>query len=415
MSQSTEIPVPAFYNRPGVETETLPIGPGISIGFESVYNSELGIGGVYGSWGDSYDNSSLPTLVEQRLGKSLDSDEILNLAELGFNHRHHTLDMQDELHLELELEVGSRLLQRAVRACGWDPSEVEGVLIGMTGPISSDYVPSIARKAGIPDSALKVSVHKACDGSMGALHLALNPALSSPGQFNVADHLRGKKVLVGGIEGLSRLTCRSHDVNAIQLFGNGMGVIGLMPGTNMKFLVGKSYETFDEEGLLEVRMYYPYTRDSAADGSLIEVTQDAADHIRVAGMMHEPEDGSPIVMAGLMGMVKLFVRNGVQVVTDVYNDYQALMTRLGQTGKSIKMGIVHHANFKINALKAKHLSKAGIKFPMPWLLSDFGNVSAASNIIAFLRQLPNIHFGDHILFDGFGAGTYYDVMAVSMG
>jgi 3-oxoacyl-[acyl-carrier-protein] synthase III len=52
---------------------------------------------------------------------------------------------------------------------------------------------------------------------------------------------------------------------------------------------------------------------------------------------------------------------------------------------------------------------------MPWLLNDFGNVSAASNIIAFLRQLPNIHLGDHILFDGFGAGTYYDVMAVSMG
>ena len=129
MSQSTETPVPAFYNRPGVETETLPIGPGIPIGFESVYNPELGIGGVYGSWGDSYDNSSLPTLVEQRLGKSLGSDEILNLAELGFNHRHHTLDMKDELHLDLELEVGSRLLQRAVRACGWHPSEVEGVLI----------------------------------------------------------------------------------------------------------------------------------------------------------------------------------------------------------------------------------------------------------------------------------------------
>jgi 3-oxoacyl-[acyl-carrier-protein] synthase III len=52
---------------------------------------------------------------------------------------------------------------------------------------------------------------------------------------------------------------------------------------------------------------------------------------------------------------------------------------------------------------------------MPWTLSDFGNVSAASNIIAFLRQLPNMHLGDHILFDGFGAGTYYDVMVTQMG
>lgn len=194
-----------------------------------------------------------------------------------------------------------------------------------------------------------------------------------------------------------------------------MGVVGVIPGESIKFLVGKSHENFDEEGLLEVRMNYPYSRDANSDNSLINVDQDAPNHIRVAGLMHEPEDGSSIVMAGLMGMVKLFVRTGVQVVTDVYTDYQALMNRLGELGKSIKMGIVHHANYKINALKAKHLSRVGIEFPMPWLLNDFGNVSAASNIIAFLRQLPNIHSGDHILFDGFGAGTYYDVMAVSMG
>jgi 3-oxoacyl-[acyl-carrier-protein] synthase III len=52
---------------------------------------------------------------------------------------------------------------------------------------------------------------------------------------------------------------------------------------------------------------------------------------------------------------------------------------------------------------------------MPWLASEFGNVSAASNMIAFLRQLPNLSPGDHILFDGFGAGTYYDVITVALG
>jgi len=250
---------------------------------------------------------------------------------------------------------------------------------------------------------------------MGALHLSLNPDLSRPGQMNIAEHLKGKKVLVGGIEGLSRFTCHARDKNALQLFGNGMGVIGVVPGENIKFLVGKSYETFDEEGLLEVRMYYPHSRDKASGESLVEVTQEASNHIRIAGLMHEPEDGTPIVMAGMMGMVKLFVRTGVQVVIDVYREYQALMTKLGQSGQYIKMGIVHHANFKINTLKAKQLLKEGIQFPMPWLLNDFGNVSAASNMIAFLRQLPNIKLGDHILFDGFGAGTYYDVMVVSVG
>jgi 3-oxoacyl-[acyl-carrier-protein] synthase III len=131
--------------------------------------------------------------------------------------------------------------------------------------------------------------------------------------------------------------------------------------------------------------------------------------------MHEPEDGSPVVMAGMVAMVKLFVRTGVSVVSDVVREYQALMDKLGTPDKPIVVAIVHHANYKINQLKAKHLSKEGIRFPMPWLLSEFGNVSAASNMIAFLRQLPKLRPGDHVLFDGFGAGTYYDVLAVELG
>lgn len=405
----------SFYDRPNVEKQIIPIGDGVPLGMEGVYNPEVGIGGAYGSWGHSYSNSNLPPFVERRLGEPLNAEDVLNLSELGFDYRQHIPDLTEAQHLELELEVGSRLLQRALQVCGWNPSEVEGVLIGLSGPVSNDYVRQISRMAGIPDAALKVSVHKACDGSMGALHLALNPELSRSAPLNVAEHLQGKKVLVGGIEGLSRFTNGSKDKNALQLFGNGMGVIGVVPGENMKFLVGKSVENYDEEGLLAVRMYYPHSRPEPTADSLVDVVQDEANHIRIAGLMNEPKDGASIEMAGLMGMVKLFVRTGVQVVADVYSEYQSLMERFGQSGKSITMGIVHHANYKINALKAKHLSKLGIEFPMPWLLNDFGNVSAASNMIAFLRQLPEIKLGDHILFDGFGAGTYYDVMAVSMG
>jgi 3-oxoacyl-[acyl-carrier-protein] synthase III len=411
---STAEPTPSFFARAGVQTEVLPIGPGIPFGLERVYNDELGIGGVYGSWGASYDNAALRTFIEGRLGEPMKDDEVMNLAELGFLHRHHLPVLSEADHLELELEVGARLLREAARVNGWDPSEVQGVLLGMSGPVATDYVTQVARRAGLPEHVLKVSVHKACDGSMGALHLALNPDLTAENQVNVAEALHGKKVLVGGIEGLSRFTSRARDKNALQLFGNGAGVIGVIPGQTMKFLVGRSHEAFDQEGLLEVRMFYPYT--GSADGaSLVEVSQESPDHVRVAGRMHEPEDGSPVVMAGLMGMVKLFVRTGVQVVAEVMRDYQALMQRLGTPDKPIAVAIVHHANYKINQLKAKQLGKEGIRFPMPWLLSEFGNVSAASNMIAFLRQLPHIRPGDHVLFDGFGAGTYYDVMAVAFG
>jgi 3-oxoacyl-[acyl-carrier-protein] synthase III len=162
-------------------------------------------------------------------------------------------------------------------------------------------------------------------------------------------------------------------------------------------------------------MYYPHSPQKPEGSSNVDVTEPSENNIRVAGLMHEPKDGSSITMAGPMGMVKLFVRTGVQVVRDVYAAYQEKLNELGMNGKSLAVAIVHHANYKINKLKEKHLQNEGIVLPMPWLLSDFGNVSAASNMIAFLRELPNMKPFDHILIDGFGAGTYYDALAVELG
>jgi hypothetical protein len=38
---------------------------------ERVSNPSVGIGGVYGTWGDSYDNETLPDFLEERLGRPL--------------------------------------------------------------------------------------------------------------------------------------------------------------------------------------------------------------------------------------------------------------------------------------------------------------------------------------------------------
>jgi 3-oxoacyl-[acyl-carrier-protein] synthase III len=408
----------SFFERPNVETSTVPVGRGIPFGIERVTNPAVGIGGVYGTWGESYDNETLPAFLEQRLGRALSPNEKLNLSELGFLNRHHLpLDLTHEEHAQLEIEVGTRFLREALKACDWQPSEVEAVLIGMSAPISEDYLNLITRAAGIPDSALKVAIHKACDGSTSSLHLALNPDLPENKQLdqNIAESLYGRKVLVGGIEGLSRFIVSSHDPIALQMFGNAAGIVGVIPGQTMKFLAGKSREVFDDEGVLQVAMYYPHSKHRPDGDTNIDVTEPLEHNIRVAGLMHEPEDGSSISMAGPMGMVKLFVRTGVQVVRDVYAAYQTKLDELGMAGKSLAVAIVHHANYKINKLKEKHLQNEGIVLPMPWLLSEFGNVSAASNMIAFLRELPNMKPFDHILIDGFGAGTYYDALAVELG
>jgi 3-oxoacyl-[acyl-carrier-protein] synthase III len=162
-------------------------------------------------------------------------------------------------------------------------------------------------------------------------------------------------------------------------------------------------------------MFYPHSKVKVEGQSMIEVFQEGDNHIRVAGLMHEPDGDTPVLMAGMMGMVKLFVRNGVQAVQEVYQAYQKRMIDMGMPGKEIVVAIVHHANLKINQFKVKNLQKEGIQIPFPWLIKEFGNVSAASNMIAFLRKLSQLHPGDNILFDGFGAGSYYDVLAVELG
>ena len=415
-TNNEDSPVQSFFERPQVKLVDIPIGDGVPFGFETISNPEVGISGVYGTWGKSYDNAAIPGLVEKSFGNPLDDEERMNLEPLGFVHRHHLIGMSDEEHKKVETVVGSRLLQEAAMASGWEPEEVDAVLIGSSGPVSEDFTEQIASQAGIREDALKVSVHKACDGSTGALHLTLNPELTynKQSRFNLAKILKGKKVLVGGIEGLSRFVQKSFDKNAMQLFGNGAGIIGLIPGKSMEFLVGDTQEVYDEQGVLAVHMYYPHSRQVQGE-SMVEVTEVAPHSLRFAGLMHEPVDGLPVTMTGPMGMVKLFVRNGVNIVQKVYQSYRHRMEQLGTIGKSVEVTIVHHANLKINSLKHKKLRNIGIDLPMPWVIKDFGNVSAASNMIAFLRELPKLKPGDHIMFDGFGAGTYYDVFVVSLG
>ena len=140
----------SFFERPNVEMRNIPVAGGIPFGMESVTNSALGIGGAYGAWGPSYNNQQLPAFVSMRLGQTLPESEVMNLSELGFVSRHHIETLTGAEHLEVELEVGASLLKQAAKANGWEPSEVEGVLIGMSGPVSLDYVEQISKRAGIP-------------------------------------------------------------------------------------------------------------------------------------------------------------------------------------------------------------------------------------------------------------------------
>src|SRR4030067_1377150 len=149
--------ITSFFNQPAVEKGVIQVEKGVPFCLTRVSNKALGIGGVYGTWGESYDNSSLPNLLESRMGKPLPPEERLNLAELGFVSRHHISLLSHEQNTQVEVEVGARFLREAMRACGWEAEEVEGLLIGMSAPITEDYLDRIAGAAGIPEGRPQVA------------------------------------------------------------------------------------------------------------------------------------------------------------------------------------------------------------------------------------------------------------------
>src|SRR5262245_1587900 len=107
--KTKSIAAESFFDREGVEKGVINLGREIPYGIERVSNSAVGIGGVYGTWGESYDNENLPSFIEERLGHPLPADEKLNLSELGFRNRHHIpLDLTKEEHSRLEIEIGAK-------------------------------------------------------------------------------------------------------------------------------------------------------------------------------------------------------------------------------------------------------------------------------------------------------------------
>ena len=411
-----EVPA-SFFERPGVKVETISVGPGVRLGIERVTNSAIGIGGAYGTWGEPCGNAELPEAVEHILGHPLESSP-LNVGDFGFFFRHHVPELTPEEHLEVELAAGARFLTEAISATGWQPDEVDAVLIGVTMPVSEDFVERIASRAGIPEGALKVSIHKACDGSVAGMNLALNPQLAVNHLLNrnLARELLGKKVLVGGIEGLSRVMKTTYDRQALQLFGNGAGIFGMIPGRTLKFLVGGSQEVYDEEGVLQVRMTYPHSPGEPMERRSSKPCRPANISFRVAGLMHEPStDAGPVVMAGPMGMVKLFVRSGVIAVRGVYGSYRDLMAQLAMPSKEIAVGDCASRQLQDQSAQGEAVAERGDCHPDAVAAERLRQRQRCLGDDCLHAEAHALAPGDHVLFDGFGAGTYYDVLAVEMG
>ena len=121
------------------------------------------------------------------------------------------------------------------------------------------------------------------------------------------------------------------------------GVIGLIPGETMQFLAGESQEVYDEDGVLQC--VWPTLTGSPGRGTVVIEVAQTAHSLRFAGLMHEPDNRSgAVVMAGPMGMVKLFVRSGVRRCAA--HTLHTATACAASCRARISPSLVHHANYK---------------------------------------------------------------------
>lgn len=379
--------------------EVLEIGNGVSYFAERVPgNSETGMGGEYAGWGLAVANEQLPSYVEEFLGRKLEENETLELTSKGFDSRFLTLHLSEDAQKEIEIAVGERLVRGALEANKWEPDEIGALFIGTSIPTHKNYTADIAQRTGIPDTTPKISVHTACDSSMRALNTALK-----------SRNLQGRKVLIGGIENLSHGLIGTKDTQALQLFGNGGAVIGIVPGESLTPIVSRSETIYDAEGALQVAMAYDVPEgDSPAVDFFPE-----ENHIIIAGRLPEPEDGSSIKMKDNRGMLKLFGYNTADIVAQTLNQFRSRTGITGNPDEWFDGVIMHHANYKIAESQSRRLERVyGLELDLTkhFIVREFGNVSAASPMISWLKQADRMKEGTRWLFVGYGAGGYYDTI-----
>ena len=109
--ENQPLPSRSFFDRPGVQVDTIPVGPGVPLGIERVSNPESGSGAPMEPGARPTTMPPCPSFLEERLGLALPSER-LNLAELGFVSRHHVPSCPAEEDVELEVQVGARFCAR---------------------------------------------------------------------------------------------------------------------------------------------------------------------------------------------------------------------------------------------------------------------------------------------------------------
>lgn len=263
--------------------------------------------------------------------------------------------------------------EKALKASGLDASEIQAVVLATSTPDFKGF-PSVAclvQSALNLKNAFAFDVSAACSG--------FSYAMTTANQFLMSSQINN--VLVVAVDCLSEIL-NWEDRSTCVLFGDGAGAIVLQKSTTT--------------GLLASLL--------GSDGNFVDVlsVKHNSDHKRVGFDEANPLNQAYIHMDG-RAVFKLAVEK-------VAHSIDALLSQLNVSKSQLKKVVLHQANQRIlNQIQSKC---AFSEDQMVAVVSEYGNVSAASIPIALADIQSELCPGDLVLMAGFGAGFTWGVNLV---
>lgn len=376
---------------PQLETRALPSGATAAL---EIHANREGLSGVVAHWGEKL---SMDTVYDRLAGQGVGENEFSRKS--GFDVIYHQADnITRETAIEDELTVGELVGFESLQARGWEPTDVDAIVLGSGVPVVDNeqidnYAGALAQRMGMRENIAAHSTYAACTSGIHEFIGALKD-----------QSLQHKKVLLMGMEGVTALTPNLDidraDPFSIQVFSNGAAGLAFVPGEDIILHASKHMVIPDTKSALAAHMTYERLLDPKSPDFWQEDTRRGLHMMRYPA----PKEGRLLDLNQKLTSM-FFTLNMLDFFGDFYNEYEST-----HPNEKIVYVAAHHASKPIHDGLTKRLTeRKGIEnLQMPWVVPD-GNSSAATGLIAHNRLLPEAQGGNRIIIAGYGAGASFDI------
>lgn len=389
--------------------------------WEDFRYGETPIAGAVANWGvemtnrDIADMFHLPPAKEPETGLEIPADQVME-GSTGFRTRFsYPFGTTKAEAVYIEEQVGTALIKRACANRGIDPQDLAAIYIANTFPGNGEekedlFGENIARAAGA-DQELVMNLSLACNGFVEGLRLVAERQ----------EELRGKYVLVGSVEGLTKMRGTVPDLGDSQTFTNSGSAVVFKVGEDFEMNPGTFRVIEDDENYPPITGPCTYTYDeeymTSEFGGPLMVTS----HAR--RQMLRNRDGENFAHMN----PEATSRWGLRIVPDVLTEeVRRLVPDIGDSYPDF-LYIGHQPNYIMhrgvvgrglgNAANNKSIQRDFdlINRIAPWIVKD-GNASSATTGKALLRAAKNgmIRKGKPVFIFGYGVGSNFSSLLLEI-